>query len=80
MNPSSEIVIPSRALMFQCRVSALRFVPFVMAVPSPSRDLRTWLRIGVAWLCSYCRPAVSPCNRFTFFNMCRNVQSPLDLR
>ena len=41
--------------MFQCSVSALMFVPFVMAIPSPLRVLRTWLRGGAAWLCSHYR-------------------------
>ena len=40
MNPSSGILIPSRALMFQRSISALMLVPFAMAIPSPLRDLR----------------------------------------
>ena len=40
MSPSSGIVIPSRALMFQRSISALMIVPFVMAIPSPLRGLR----------------------------------------
>ena len=40
MSPSSGIVIPSRALMFQYSISALMIVPFVMAIPSPLRGLR----------------------------------------
>ena len=31
MNPSSGILIPSRAFMFQRSISALMLVPFVMA-------------------------------------------------
>ena len=55
MTPSPGTVIPSRALMFQCSFSALMLVPFLMAIPSPLRDLRTWLRIGAAWLNSHYR-------------------------
>ena len=40
MNPSSGIVIPSRALMFQYSISALMLVPFIVAVPSPKWGLR----------------------------------------
>ena len=40
MNPSSGIVIPSRALMFQRSDSTLIIVPFVMAIPGPLRELR----------------------------------------
>ena len=41
--------------MFQYSISALSFLPFVMAIPSSLRGLRTWLRIGAAWLNSHYR-------------------------
>ena len=48
MTPSPGFVIPSRAWMFQCRVSALSFVVGLPTSRVPRGDVRTWLRSGVA--------------------------------